>query len=56
MALDIARMLISSKVEIEGLEDATHYHATSVQPSWASVLKKKKQIGEHIFYANKKGG
>ena len=56
VALDIARMLISSKVEIEGLEDATHYHATSVQPSWASVLKKKKQIGEHIFYANKKGG
>ena len=29
---------------------ATHYHATYVQPDWASVLEPTVDIGHHIFY------
>jgi spore germination cell wall hydrolase CwlJ-like protein len=29
---------------------ATNYHAASVRPGWAPVLKKTAQIGNHIFY------
>ena len=29
---------------------ATHYHATSVRPYWASSLRKVARIGSHIFY------
>ena len=29
---------------------ATSFHATSVQPDWASDLKRTVQIGNHIFY------
>lgn len=29
---------------------ATHYHATSVKPRWASKLRKTARIGTHIFY------
>ncbi len=29
---------------------ATHYHTTSVRPSWASVYRQTAQIGVHIFY------
>jgi len=37
-------------VTIEIVEGATHYHATSVNPSWAKKLKKIVQIDDHIFY------
>ena len=30
---------------------ATHYHAKSVNPSWANKLTKTAEIGNHIFYA-----
>lgn len=30
---------------------ATHYHARSVNPSWAGRLTKTAEIGNHIFYA-----
>jgi spore germination cell wall hydrolase CwlJ-like protein len=30
---------------------ATHFHANYVQPYWAKKFKKKKSIGDHIFYA-----
>ena len=29
---------------------STHYHATSVSPSWSRKLKRTGQIGRHIFY------
>lgn len=29
---------------------ATHYHATHVNPMWASIYEKTTQIGNHIFY------
>lgn len=31
-------------------EGATHYHATYVNPNWASALQRVGRIGEHIFY------
>ena len=31
---------------------ATHYHATSVRPSWSRKLTKTAQYGTHIFYRN----
>ena len=45
VALDLATMLLSNRVQMVGLEDVTHYHATWVEPSWASSMEKKKQIG-----------
>jgi len=30
---------------------ATHYHATSVHPSWTHALELDGQIGDHIFYS-----
>lgn len=30
---------------------ATHYHARSIYPSWASSLTETARIGNHIFYA-----
>ncbi|MEM7089519.1 MAG: cell wall hydrolase [Pseudomonadota bacterium] len=31
-------------------EGATHYHTTSVRPSWARVYKETARIGVHVFY------
>lgn len=31
-------------------EGATHYHATYVNPKWASSFQQVGRIGEHIFY------
>jgi|TARA_R110000751_G_scaffold10147_1_gene37587 spore germination cell wall hydrolase CwlJ-like protein len=52
-AVDIATLLTTTAVEIAGLEGATHYHASWVQPSWSKGLERRKQIGGHIFYARK---
>ena len=32
------------------IDGATHYHATYVNPEWASTKTKVAQIGDHIFY------
>ena len=50
-ANDIAAILMSTNVTMVGLEDSTHYHAVSVRPPWSTALKRRRQIGEHIFYA-----
>lgn len=46
--------VLSSTALNEGITDysngATHYHAKSVNPSWASKLTKVAEIGNHIFY------
>ena len=52
-AVDIATLLTTTDVEIAGLEGATHYHASWVQPSWSTALVRRKQIGGHIFYAHR---
>lgn len=50
-ASDIARILVFTDVVMEGLENATHYHAVTVQPSWTTGLKKRKKVGDHVFYS-----
>jgi N-acetylmuramoyl-L-alanine amidase len=33
---------------------ATHFHSTSVRPRWSHRLRHIKQVGNHVFYAQKK--
>jgi spore germination cell wall hydrolase CwlJ-like protein len=51
MALQIAGALIDTDFKMVGLEQATHYHTISVQPSWATVLEPCGRVGDHLFYA-----
>ena len=39
---------------IQGLETSLHYHATYVNPYWNRDFKRLMQIGNHIFYGDKK--
>ena len=54
-AQDLAKTLLTTRVEMEGLEDATHYHATSVLPSWSKSHKItfRRKVGRHVFYTEK---
>ena len=52
-ALDLASLLLSTKLVLTGIEDATHYHTTSVKPRWATALEPRDQIGDHLFYAQR---
>jgi len=52
-ALDLARLLLSTKLVLTGIEDATHYHTTTVKPRWATALEPRSQIGDHLFYAQR---
>ncbi len=45
-----AALVLSSKGRRKVARGATHYHATSVRPYWASSLRKVARIGSHIFY------
>lgn len=48
-ALEIAGKAIAGTLaDITG--GATHYHAKSVNPSWAGSLTRIKDIGNHVFY------
>ena len=49
-ALDVAKQVVSGKVYLSDIADATHYHATYVHPSWIREVRRIKQIGGHIFY------
>ena len=35
-------------------KDVTHYHAQSVNPYWSDDLGYVQQVGNHIFYTEKK--
>ena len=52
-ALSLARIVLDSRLTMQGLENATHYHSTTVQPTWAERFRPCKQIGGHIFYASR---
>ncbi len=41
---------LTTEEDLSLTHSATHYHATYVQPHWASSLEKTVQIGQHIFY------
>ncbi len=47
---NIAKLLLSTRVEIEELGNATHYHATWMTPKWVNLVERKQRIGGHIFY------
>jgi spore germination cell wall hydrolase CwlJ-like protein len=49
-ALDVAKQVISGKVYLNDIADATHYHAVYVRPDWRKDVTRIKQIGVHIFY------
>ena len=49
-ASNIAAMLLSTDITVDGLQKATHYHTTKVQPRWARKWKPCQRIKEHIFY------
>jgi spore germination cell wall hydrolase CwlJ-like protein len=49
-ALDVAKQVISGKVYLTDIADATHYHAVYVRPDWRRDVRRIKQIGVHIFY------
>lgn len=49
-ALDVAKNVISGKVYLDEVGDATHYHATYVSPDWKKLVKRVTKIGVHIFY------
>jgi hypothetical protein len=48
-AYQLAQMAVNGTLE-DNTGGATHYHATYVTPSWASILPVTGQIGDHIFY------
>lgn len=52
----IARETTAGRLSVPGLTTATHYHATYVRPRWASLFKREKQIGLHVFYSTWGGG
>lgn len=45
------QVALSAYVTPDPTNGATHYHASYVRPKWASKLKRKTKIGQHIFYA-----
>ncbi|WP_088344097.1 MULTISPECIES: cell wall hydrolase [Rhodomicrobium] len=49
-ALQVAKNVMSGKVYLEEVGDATHYHATYVSPQWRKLVKRVTKIGVHIFY------
>ena len=42
-----------SGMRVSKLNNATHFHASYVRPSWATADARLKQIGGHVFYALK---
>ena len=54
-AQDLAKTLLTTRVKMLGLEDATHYHATSVTPHWSRSLTFRQIIGRHLFYTELRG-
>jgi spore germination cell wall hydrolase CwlJ-like protein len=55
-ALRIAGEVTRGETWLADVGSATHYHATYVQPYWASAMKKVDKIGRHVFYRTYGGG
>jgi N-acetylmuramoyl-L-alanine amidase len=49
LAESIAAGLVNKTISLIGI-DATHYHTTSVNPSWSKHYTKIGLYGDHIFY------
>jgi spore germination cell wall hydrolase CwlJ-like protein len=52
----VARETTEGRIWLKEVGSSTHYHATYVQPKWASAMKKVGRIGLHIFYRTFGGG
>ena len=51
LAVRMADAVISTEsLTIDGVADATHYHASHITPYWAPSLTRNGRIGNHIFY------
>lgn len=46
----VAALVLTSRGRKKVSRGATHYHATSVRPYWASSMVKVARIGSHVFY------
>ena len=46
----VAREVASGEIDTPVLRTATHYHASYVQPVWASKMTRLSKIGLHVFY------
>ena len=53
-ALDFAKLILETQLEINGLENVTHYHSDKVSPKWSRKLHYKKTVGSHLFYVKKR--
>ncbi len=49
-AKEITEKVTRGDLYLPEVANATHYHATYVNPYWASRMKRVTQIGRHIFY------
>ncbi|WP_340110464.1 cell wall hydrolase [Pikeienuella sp. HZG-20] len=48
-AAKIAKVMLSGRPRVL-TDGATHFHTTSVRPSWSKRLSKTVRIGSHVFY------
>jgi len=49
----IAFLILTENLTIQGMENATHYHAKSVKPNWIVKFDMCGIIKDHIFYCPK---
>lgn len=54
-AVDIAKAALDGDYFLEGVGEATHYHATYVSPRWSRALRKVEKVGTHVFYQLRPG-
>lgn len=54
-AMMIAEEALDGDYFLDGIGDATHYHATYVNPRWSRALRKVEKVGTHIFYQLRPG-
>jgi spore germination cell wall hydrolase CwlJ-like protein len=52
----VSRSVTEGRIWLPEVGSSTHYHATYVNPRWASSMKKVSKIGLHIFYRTRGGG
>ncbi len=51
-AQNLARQILTHKIHLPVLAEATYYHANYVRPFWASKFNQVAIIDDHIFYEN----
>jgi hypothetical protein len=54
-AQTLAARILTGEERLKGVTGAaTHFHAISVEPGWANTLTPTVQIGNHVFYSDRK--